>query len=202
MSLHKTTLLLFSAILLFLSTTAAQKQNKDLVLKDGVPLYEKLGIYIRTNGKAVLERECANGCFFLKFEVDRNGNVSDIVSNNWAWPVLDTLVQSALQSTNGQWVTPKNGAKSKTYFLPVLFSTGYCKPGTGTNPTTAAELLASIPDFKDTAAIVDAKRKGMIDNFLHMNDFENKSDKLPRPMSTASFECILLPTIYLTSPKI
>lgn len=194
MNLHKYILLISTALILN-GSAFAQATNYTRLLKDGSDLYQKLEKYVRANGKALLEGECANGCFFLKFAIDPKGNIVDLVSNNWAWPSLDSLVQSALLSTNGQWVTPKKGTKSKTYFLPILYSTGSCKPA-----TSVEELLGSIPDITDTVANVKAKQKGMTSNFLNMNDFENKSQEIYRTTSRVMIECVLLPPIYLSGP--
>lgn len=190
-------ILLFSTALVFCTTTPAQAPDARNLLKDGSHLYGKLDKYIRTNGKELLERECANGCFFLKFSIDSKGNIIDLVSNNWAWPLLDTLVQSALLSTNGQWIAPKKGSKSKTYFLPVKYSTGNCRP-----ITSLDELMASMPSPFNDSAIVKSMQKGMGSNFMHMNDFENKSEKLPRRGTNVIIECFLLPPLELSAPKV
>jgi hypothetical protein len=194
MNLHKYILLITTALILN-GLTFAQSPHLSQLLKDGSNPYDKLWKYIRANGKTLLERECANGCFFLKFKIDPKGNIVDLVSNNWAWPSLDSLVQAALLTTNGQWVVTKKGMTSKTYFLPILYSTGNCKP-----ISSLEEMLASIPDITDSVANVKANQKGMFSNFLHMNDFENKSNKLPRAGSSTIIECLLLPPFYLSGP--
>ena len=198
-------LLSLSVTIFFISITFGQLKDLGPKLKDGTSLYDKLYREIRMNGKEIMDKECANGCFFLKFKIDSKGDITEIASNNGSWPILDTLVRLALVSTNGLWVKPKNSnssANNKAYLLPVLYSTGHCRSGIESKSNTASEILATIPDIMDTIAVRANIQKDMIYNFLHMNDFENKSGKLPQPTTTASLECILLAPIYLTAPKL
>ena len=200
MHLHKLTVFV-SAILLFIGTGFAQEAAKGPYLKDGVSIYSKVYSYANKIGREIIDRECGDGCFFVKFKVDAKGNVTDLQSNNGAWHVLDTLVKSALISTSGQWETAKKkNYANKTFLLPVLFKTGYCQTGLKTN--TAAEILASIPTIKDTADLDTIVEKSMIYNFLHMTDFDNKPAS-SKPLSMDTYlECILLAPIHLTARSI
>jgi hypothetical protein len=198
---YKFTLSLF-VILLICETAPCQQKTMGPMLKDGSFLYDKLYGYVHTIGKSVVERECGRGCFFIKFQVDAKGNIADIMSNNGAWNVLDTLVKSALASTTGQWLVPQTGSGSaKTFLLPVLFSVGYCKSVVDSKASTASELIASMPNIWDSTEITTSWQKDLYYNFMHMNDFASSPKKLPQPVNYTSLECVLLAPFYVMAPK-
>ncbi|NCI48716.1 hypothetical protein GWC95_02185 [Sediminibacterium roseum] len=186
------TILLFVAFLLFSINTIGQQK----LLENRNAIYSSLNAYVYTAGKEILARECEDGCFFIRFNVDANGFISNIQSNRGAWQALDTIVQSALRTTSGRW---KGTKSNKPFVLPVLFNSGDCAPIGPNTPVT--EILARIPKITDSTDMIKSMQKSMHYNFLHMNDFDHSEKSSPFTPGEP-IECILLTPLYFTGPKI
>lgn len=191
MNFYKT-ISLFVAFLLFSIITIGQQK----LLENRNAIYNSLSQYVYTGGKELLARECEDGCFFIRFNVDANGFISDVQSNRGAWQALDTIVQSALRTTSGRW---KGTKSNKTFVLPVLFNSGNCAPIDAN--TSLTEILARIPKITDSTDLIKNMQRSMQYNFLHMNDFDHSEKSSPFTPGEP-LECVLLTPLYFTGPKI
>jgi len=130
----------------------------------------------------------------VKFEVDRKGNVSNIIFSMYTDSLLMPYITSVLLSTNHRWIIKRNGrlVKKKIQFLlPIVFSLKPKVPLKG--PTKESELDEQL------------RSSDMVEQSLHVVHFKTDQDRNEGMFSqykrSEKFEGIVLNPIVVTVPS-
>lgn len=185
----------------FCASCLGQEHTAFPVLKSEKSIQDFIYKEFNSTYREFFRHECVEGYLTLKFQIDEQGGVVNIETNNGALKTLDSLLRVILRKTDKQWVSTKSNNKSvmsKPLLLPILFNLGVCnvKKLRPSISNSATEILNSIPKFTDSSSTA----KGMIFNLIHLSDFPSNANSLTEGKGMGyAYECLILSTMWLTS---
>jgi hypothetical protein len=157
-------------------------------------LYTKIGTYTDSLFQHTDRlNKCISGYMFIRFNINKKGDIINIQSNEGTPDFLDSIFREALQPSTSQ--LKREATNNKSYLLPVLYNLhNNCPIDTNVQkPGTLNALLKTLPKG------IEPTKEGYVYSFMNMLNFE-KTKEMSTSKNYQAIQYFILAPYKLISP--